>query len=306
MAEYLTGKLIKMLRKEKGIKQAALCDGLCTCANLSRIESGKQRIDKYLFDSLMERLGEDPNKYYADFLSMGEFVLNRKIEEVRELIMKGEYEKVYHEVDAWKDKDFFKSGFGLQFIMFALSVCRINKEGVEGDIMEYLLSAMDITRKDFELDKVADYVLSRMEINLINLIATVHFERGDKEKSVQILSDIIKNAESNYTDDFEKAKIHMLIMYNLSKYLGLLGRYDESVEVCNKAIRIGIRNNNMRLLPIIVYNKAWCLYYMGDKQRCESLLYEAYYSSKMQEDFMFANRIVEKSQNNFGIALMVK
>lgn len=306
MAEYLVGELIKKLRKEKRITQAALCEGLCTSANLSRIEQGKQGLDKYLFNSLMQRLGEDPNNYFANFISVDKFEINRKMEEVIGLIMNEEYEKVGKEVDGLEDKEYFKSKLVLQFIMFTRAAVRINLEGIDVDIIEYLLSAIEITRKNFDLDKVADYVLTRMEIDLINMIAIVYSSKGNMEKSVQILNNIVKNAESNYTDDFEKAKIHMLVMYNLSKCLGLLGRYDESVEICDKAIRIGVNNNNMRLLPKIVYNKAWCLYYLGDKKTCESLLHEAYYSARMQRNFKFSNNIVEKAQNNFGIEIIMK
>ena len=51
-------RLIEKIRKEENIKQADLCQGLCSISTLSRIERGKKQADKMLLEALVERLGK--------------------------------------------------------------------------------------------------------------------------------------------------------------------------------------------------------------------------------------------------------
>ena len=52
------GKLVGEIRKEKGIRQLELCQGICSVSMLSRIEQGKKEPDKMLLEALFERLGK--------------------------------------------------------------------------------------------------------------------------------------------------------------------------------------------------------------------------------------------------------
>lgn len=50
-----------------------------------------------------------------------------------------------------------------------------------------------------------------------------------------------------------------LILYNLSKCLGLAARYEECIETCNLGIRIARETGRCSFLERMLYNKAWSL-----------------------------------------------
>lgn len=50
-----------------------------------------------------------------------------------------------------------------------------------------------------------------------------------------------------------------MILYNLSKYLGLEGRYDECIEICDLGIQLAQRTGRCPELAQTLYNRAWAL-----------------------------------------------
>lgn len=55
--KYSIGEVIRQERKRQSIRQEDLADGICSTAWLSRIESGACIPTVYMFEVLMQRLG---------------------------------------------------------------------------------------------------------------------------------------------------------------------------------------------------------------------------------------------------------
>lgn len=65
MKELFIGEVIKRKRKELGLTQEELCEGICEPSTISRIESGKQVPAKNKLDALLQRLDLPGDRYYA-------------------------------------------------------------------------------------------------------------------------------------------------------------------------------------------------------------------------------------------------
>ena len=65
MKMFYSGKFIGDVRSAQNIKLAELAQGLCSTAQLARIESGVRSAEKLLFDSLYERLGKNTERFTA-------------------------------------------------------------------------------------------------------------------------------------------------------------------------------------------------------------------------------------------------
>lgn len=83
---------------------------------------------------------------------------------------------------------------------------------------------------------------------------------GDIQKSYEILMGLRKCLEKGYIPDMEKAIIYIMILYNLSKFTGLLGKYEESLNICDIGIAKCLETDNLKRLPEFYYNKAFDLY----------------------------------------------
>ena len=65
MDEFKLGTYIKKRRKELGMSQEELCEGLCAVSSLSRIENNQQDPSRRLTRDLLQRLGLPEDKFTA-------------------------------------------------------------------------------------------------------------------------------------------------------------------------------------------------------------------------------------------------
>ena len=76
----------------------------------------------------------------------------------------------------------------------------------------------------------------------------------------------------------EALRTQLMILYNLSKFLGLSGRYDECVEICDLGIRIARATGRCQFLSRTLYNRSWALLRRnnaGDRDLAEISLKQA-------------------------------
>ena len=63
MQGYNIGYYIRRIRKERGICQEVLYEGLCSRSTLHRIESGEQQPGLFVASQLLQRLGLDESSF---------------------------------------------------------------------------------------------------------------------------------------------------------------------------------------------------------------------------------------------------
>lgn len=63
MEKMLIGAYIKQKREDKGLSQDALCEGICSRSNLSRIENDDQTPSFTLLEKLFEKLGQPSRQF---------------------------------------------------------------------------------------------------------------------------------------------------------------------------------------------------------------------------------------------------
>lgn len=109
-------------------------------------------------------------------------------------------------------------------------------------------------------------VLSYEEIILINNIAICNFQSDKKEEAVELLYGLKRYYEDHVIDPEEALRTQPMVLYNLSKYLGLLGRYEASMEVSGLGIRICTETGRCSSLSGLLVNHAWCLVQRGRQE----------------------------------------
>ena len=102
-------------------------------------------------------------------------------------------------------------------------------------------------------------ILSYEEIIILNNIAGCYQSMQKLEKAIHILSLIKKHYENGMLNPEEILRTQPLILYNLSKCLGLAGKYEECIETCNHARIIARETGRCNFLERMLYNRAWSL-----------------------------------------------
>lgn len=264
--------LIKELRIEKGLTQAALSNGICSQRELSRIEKGETVPNLNTFSLLMQRLGENPSKYYKYVVSASEKAELDKRYELESLYQNLKFNETRKRLDEIKEQEYFKNGNGKQFVLWLESglACNIDKDFTKG--LKYAIDGIKATKPDFKEEHISAYILTQDEINLINSVAVCYYRNNNSKSSIKVLSDLILNLEKNYFDESERIKTHIKILYNYTKSLYDLEKYDKCIDYCNRAIHISNKNIEARYLPLFIGYKGFALYNQGKKDESQKYI----------------------------------
>lgn len=120
------------------------------------------------------------------------------------------------------------------------------------------------------------------EILLLNNIAIQYAHLGDIETAIKLLYHIKIFYGKQVCDIEEALRTKSMVLYNLSKYLGLVERYDECISVCGEGIKLATETGRCLDLSNTYYNLSWSLYHRnkpGDKEASLYYMKLAYYNA---------------------------
>ncbi|MCL2198734.1 MAG: hypothetical protein FWB80_07410 [Defluviitaleaceae bacterium] len=135
------------------------------------------------------------------------------------------------------------------------------------------------------------------------MMAKAFYIENMKEDVIEMLYKLVINLKKRCVDQLENARNLTFVSYHLTCYLGLSGRYDEALALCNEAIEIGGKNYAFNYLPELKYNKAYCLHHLNRHDEVEALIHQAYYGCLSHEEKFLADEIKERAEKNFGIII---
>ena len=305
MAVFQLGAVIKNRREELGITQEDLADGICSVPTLSRIENGERMPTKDHFEMLMQRLGYSAMSldFFTDKQDFQIYELKFK---VRQEFVSGNYALACEHMRELESALKAPTKIDRQFIL--LHDALINKSKyTNGERLEQLEAAIQLTCPKFK-SGVIPKVLSYDEIILLNNIAICHHAQGNTAQAIEILTALKEYFDHHVISVEEALRTQPMILYNLSKYLGLSGRYDECIEICDLGIRIARMTGRCPLLGETLFNRAWALLQRNraeDREVAKRALKDAVYFSHVMGDQKNLKIMQEFYTESFGEPLSV-
>jgi transcriptional regulator with XRE-family HTH domain len=222
------GKEIKYLRKIQGLSQKELSQGICTQAQISKIEKGEVHPLSSTLYLIAMRLGVDINYFFdiataprIDYvnevmLQIRESVYNINYEEVRAIIKAEENNPVFNRVKKFK-----------QFLIWHQGMC------------EYFINrnhnkSLDLLYNAFEMTYNRKNMLSEREIEILNSIGVIYLEINENQKAIEKFEEALTQLKNIVF--LKNTKIIVRICYNLAKVLTRNKEYERSINVCNEGI----------------------------------------------------------------------
>ena len=283
MYKHDISSFLKRVRMQRGFSQTQLAkDSGVSRATIIRIEKGERTPTYETLRTLLEKLGVDPVELSNHFMSNEEVeiydLLNRLDGHVKDEQLKEANEFV---LQLEKNVTFMEKSLNRQLVLFTKArIC--SKAGKEAqETLGLLYEAIAINIPNYTDEMIPEYFLSSRDLWIINLMASTHFRSKNLEKAIAIMTALKENFDEICIDENLKGKHYPSIMYNLSKYLGLSGRYDEAITFCDIGIDVCRQTNYLSRLPELTYNKAYCLYHLGQKAESEKIFRETYYTFKL-------------------------
>lgn len=173
--------------------------------------------------------------------------------------------------------------------------------------LEQLETAIQLTCPKYKNGFIPQ-VLSYDEIILLNNIAICHHVEGDSAQAIRILTSLKDYFDHHMISAEEALRTQPMVLYNLSKYLGLNGRYDECIEICDMGIRIARATGRCPLLGETLFNRAWALIQRnraGDIDVAQKTLKDAIYFSCAIDNQQNIEIMQDFYRKTFGESILV-
>ena len=284
MPIFQFGFIIKCRREELGYTQEDLADGICSVPTLSRIENGERLPTREHFEMLVQRLG------YSDtmldtYVDEKQFYLHDQKFRIRQAIILNNMCEAKRLLSAYIREVSNPTQIEEQFIIMCETLTN-SEQYTPQDRLSNFERAILLTCPKYDNCKFPK-ILSFEEILILNNIAVCHAQLGNKDQAIRILFHLKGYYEHRIINPEEALRTRPMILYNLSKYLGSTGRYDECIEIADLGIRIARETGRCSFMDGLLYNRAWCLIRRkrdGDKEAALSSAKQAFELASIMEN----------------------
>ena len=245
MEMIFLGDYIRQRRKDLGLTQRQLCEGICDTTTISRMERGEQTPRHSTVTALLERLGTSYDQYVL--LSREEIeiaALQREITVASVQLQQGEEPERSRARAQVLEKlgeleEIAKSG-GIEdtpvIRQYLLSV-RAALRTLEGSIspeeeITALLEAIRITAPRFNPAKINSRpYYSLEEVRLISHLALAYSHMGDHKKAVGIYSQLHTYVTEHNHGLVKSGGGMPLVAHNYARELGIRGQYKDALAI---------------------------------------------------------------------------
>lgn len=259
MAVYVVGDFLRETRLRKGYTQEEVSYGICTPVSLSRIENGMQKPGRLILEKLFERLGTE-NNLFNSFVSKEEMELYLEIQTLIRNVTDGDLHRIEEQIDIVEKLTQNASELERQSLFWAKGELATQKYGNNGEAMEYLMKAIQITLPDFDgKSPLRNHLLTFDEITIINSIAVRHGDNGDLLTAIQLDMWLKEYMENKIIDGRMKTAKYPMILYNLSYWLGEENCHNEALKMAEQGVDFCVKYGNLPAFPILIFNQGAAL-----------------------------------------------
>ena len=236
MLELISSKL-KLARKDKGMTQAELADGICTQAMISNFEKGESVPSSIVLFKMAQKLKLDINYFFGQNALKPHHDENEETKKlIRKLIRNRDYQAINYIVKTEKEKANFSSNEDQQFLLWHEAICDFYLKKDSVNAIDTLNTALHLTGQEHYTEQT---------ISIKNSIAIIYFEVQQYENSLAFFQKCKSEFDvSNLKDEVLKIRI----LYGLSKTLVALKREEEAILECKKAIKVCVAEETLYLL----------------------------------------------------------
>ena len=305
MSYYPLGYIIKNRREELQLSQEDLAEGICSVSTLSRIENGERMPSKNHYEMLMQRLGYSAISmdYFTD---KADFLIHELKFKIRHAYIEKEFGQCRRLLKKLTSLTGERSTIDTQFISLYDTLLNDNALSA-AETLERLEAALRLTCPKYGKDFVPK-VLSYEEIIILNNIAINYEAVGKRPRAIELLYAIKNYYDRQISSAEESLRTQPMILYNLSANLGMAGRYDECIAVCDEAISLARRTYRYAYYEKTLYNRAWSLLrrnHTGDREQARLSLKQAYSFAHSVDDSEMMDIFQDFYKKNFYEEMLI-
>ncbi|UTE73350.1 helix-turn-helix transcriptional regulator [Rossellomorea marisflavi] len=279
------GKKIKELRKNSGLSQEELSEGICTQAQISKIEKGLVFPYASTLYQISQKLGVDVN-YFFDIGTTPRLDYVQEVFQQLQIMRRSlRFKEMMDIVRAEEVNPLFSQNKkNLQLLLWHKGIYLYEVENKKEEAISTLNKAVHIA-------DMKGKVIQEREIEILLTIGAIYY-REDINAALPLFEEIIRHVQLlPHLNDYT---IKTRLYFNLARTLTSLERLDESNIYCDKAIKWCLQKDSIYLLGEIHYQKGYNLELINQPVKAKSYMEKALIVFELQQDDKYVNFIKDK------------
>ncbi|MBE6469415.1 MAG: helix-turn-helix transcriptional regulator [Coriobacteriaceae bacterium] len=265
------GETIRMLRRKRGLTQEQLAEGLCSAVSISRIENDRQAPAASLLDALLGRLGSSVDQLCGVyFQSERDERIDRLFQATEKKLKAASPQEAERLIDAF-EREVSSSAVHSQMVLFLRAEALLD-QGEDDRSRPLFEESVRATKPSIDLDDFRHELLSVMEAYALGRIVCALSGVDRKREACRLGDELLRCLDSMQTSRSEYAIIKLNLEVNLMSALYSLKRYEESLEMAERAERESIEGQQEVLLPEILFMKARAMGRLGEAVRARAMI----------------------------------
>lgn len=299
-----SNEVIRKSRKNCGFSQEALSDAICTAENLSRIENGGISPEEKNYRSLMEKMHQAVERNRG-IIKVTDYELYEELRMVSKYASQMEYDKAQMLWRKLSRKIPRNSRENRQCILrYDTLISYGNKEIDWKEATRRYESALRETIPKFEKTDMAEWPLTRMEIFLLNNIASGYYVMGKKQQAKEIL-DSLKRAFDNSTVAIPyRITEYVVLLYNMAMVEKLEGNMQQAEELFEEGVRLELQAGRLTKVAKLLYGLGWTLQEEGKDEKARKRIKQAFHLSDITNLPSLNNDIYNYWQKNWEDSIL--
>ncbi|HLO11958.1 MAG TPA: helix-turn-helix domain-containing protein [Pseudoneobacillus sp.] len=278
------GEKIKELRKLLGLTQKDLAKGICTQAQISKIEKGDVFPYASTLYQISQRLGVDVN-YFFDIGSTPRLDYVQEVSRQLKLARRNlHYEEMKQVVDNEEHNPLFtQNKKNLQILLWHKGIYHYHLFGDVEKALKFMDEAISLTHNKHWTEREIEILMSK---------GVIHFEIGKLTEAL----DIYRPAKEylGLLPHYQDNTILSRLYYNSARTLTRLQQLDQSISICKDAILWCIEKDNLYLLGELHYHIGYNYELAGKNSLATNYMEKALAIFDLQNDIKYIEFIEAK------------
>jgi len=281
----IIGQRIRELRKSLKLSQEELAYGICTQAQISKIEKGDVFPYANTLYLISQKLGVDVNYFFEIGSTPRIDYVNEVFRQLRLARRSLQFEDMERIIKLEEKNPLFtQNNRNLQMILW-------NKAIYEHAVYKKVDEAVQILWDAIEISHTNDKVWTEREIELLITIGSIYTEEDRKEEAINVFHKVLDSLDQLVF--ISDNTIMPRLYYNLARVYGKLENYKESIYYCQKGIKHCLAKDNLYPLGELHYQISYNYDKLGQPEEALSYLNKAVIIFELIEDQNYLPMLAE-------------
>ncbi|NOU78928.1 helix-turn-helix domain-containing protein [Paenibacillus sp. LMG 31459] len=274
------GENIRIIRKSKRISQKKLCQGICSQAQLSKIENGELEPQASMLYFLADRLGVNINHLF----SLGQTDRFDYVTDLYELIEEytnnHEYQNLYDLIRSEKNNPLFQNSKYQRYLSWHEGICIYYLDHNFEHALSYIQNSIN---QEF---------MTEQDIQMLNSIGVLYCEEYRLEEALAYFENGLQYyyklpVQSNH-------KILVRILYNYAVTLTRLQLFEKSIKECHTAVNVCLKHYSTFSLGELFYHIGYNYSLINEITKAKSYYEKSISLFEITDNPIFAQHAINK------------